>query len=158
LANLISRATSSTRWKFVLRPTMSRQAAAMQNRLDPASFARRAAAIMSSVLSIFWACTAVWYREDCGQYLQSSEHPPILMFKSVHCCTARTSWCLRCITAYPGNHGGKEKYTHTLLSTNDRVVVVCLLWKFKRIHNVPRNRASPSEANQTHSGSLRASS
>lgn len=34
----------------------------------------------------------VLYLDDCAQYEQSSEHPPVLIFMRVHICTAEGEW------------------------------------------------------------------
>ncbi len=65
----------------------SRHAAPMQNRVDPCSLARRAAASTSSTSSIFSAPTSVAWWLDCGQYAQSSGQPPVLTLSSVQSCT-----------------------------------------------------------------------
>lgn len=89
-----------TFFRLVFRPRMSRHAAPMQNRVLPFSLAVRAADSTVSTGDIFVATSPVLYREDCAQYEQSSLHPPVLMFISVHIWMARGSWKARWIVAW----------------------------------------------------------
>lgn len=42
----------------------------------------------ASFVISFWALSPVSYRDDWGQYEQSSLHPPVLIERRVHCCTS----------------------------------------------------------------------
>ena len=80
----------------------------MQKRVAPASRAFRAAESTSSVESSGSACTPVWYRAACGQYAQSSGHPPVLTERSEQSCTllspkfARWTVCARKMRSISG--------------------------------------------------------
>ena len=71
----------------------------MQNLLLPLSLAIRAASNTESTVDSFVAFSPVSYLEDCAQYEQSSLHPPVLMFMSVHNWTRPGSWKRRCMVA-----------------------------------------------------------
>ena len=68
----------------------------MQKRVEPSSFARRALAITLSTSSIFSGSTFVSYFDDCGQYEQSSGHPPVFTLRSVQSWTSLSGWCSLC--------------------------------------------------------------
>ena len=61
----------------------------MQKRVEPAALALLASSITSKVFMVGEGLTKVLALEDWEQYLQSSTQPPVLMERSVHCCTSR---------------------------------------------------------------------
>lgn len=69
--------------KFAFKTEVDeRQAAPMQKRVAPLALAARAASKTSSSGSSFSALRPVSKWADCGQYLQSSSQPPVLMDSS----------------------------------------------------------------------------
>lgn len=76
-----------------------------------------AASRTASFFINFSAFNPVLYLEDCGQYEQSSLHPPVFIERSVHCCTSLNLWTFLWTWAY-------KRWQYYLIKFEDKVTKI----------------------------------